>query len=140
MTAATATSVEDQARASTVFALPETELTLDLSPEGTHFDPLPDSPFSHRRGHDPVGARSRIIDLIEDFAQADPNVAYVSRVVDAIVDRIRARGGCTFTEADVLGYACILAAAEAARAVTEKYVRTVEINLADLEVDEDDER
>ena len=59
MTASTATSVEAQARASTVFTLPEGELTLDVSPEGTHFDPMPDSPFSHRRGHDSVGPRSR---------------------------------------------------------------------------------
>ena len=138
MTAHPMTSVEAQARASTVFKLPETELTLDVSTDGTHFDPLPDSPFSHRHGHDPVGARSRIIDLIEDFAQADPNVAYVDKVVGAIVDRIRARDGCTFTEADVLRYACILAAAEAARAVTEKYIRTVEITLADLDDNDDD--
>ncbi len=108
------------------------------SPEGTHFDPLPDSPFSHRRGHDQGGARSRIIDLIEDFALADPNVAYVDKVVGAIVDRIRARGGCTFTEADVLRYAAVLAAGEAARAVTEKYIRTVEITLADLDDHDDD--
>ena len=67
-------------------------------------------------------------------------MAYVDKVVGALVDRIQARDGCTFTEADVLRYACILAAAEAARAVTEKYVRTVEFNLADMDDDEDDER
>ncbi len=125
--------------ASPATKLPETdELTLDLNTEGTHFDPVPDSPFNHRAGHDDQGgARSQILAIIEDYAQADPNVKYVVKVVDAIVDRIRARGGCTFTEADVLRYACILAAAEAARAVTEKYVRTVEITLADLD-DHDD--
>ncbi len=128
--------------ASPATTLPETdELTLDLSPEGTHFDPVPDSPFNHRAAHDNQGgARSQILAIIEDYAESDPNVVYVDKVVGAIVDRIRARGGCTFTEADVLGYACILAAAEAARAVTEKYVRTVEITLADLDDDEDDER
>ncbi len=126
--------------ASPATTLPETnELTLDLSSEGTHFDPLPDSPFSHRVGHDDKGgARSQILAIIEDYAEADPNVKYVSRVVGAIVDRIRARDGCTFTEADVLRYACILAAGEAARAVTEKYVRTVEFNLADMDDHDDD--
>ncbi len=124
--------------ASPATTLPETELTLDLSSEGTHFDPMPDSPFSHRRGHDQGGARSQILSIIEDYAESDPNVKYVTRVVGAIVDRIRARDGCTFIEADALGYACILAAAEAARAVTEKYVRTVEFNLADMDDHDDD--
>ncbi len=112
---------------------------LDLSPEGTHFDPLPDSPFHHRVGHDHrTTARSRVLDSIEDYAQADPNVRYVDKVVDAMVDRIRARGGCTFDEADVLRYAVLLAAGEAARAVAVKYVRTVEITLADLDDHDDD--
>ena len=62
---------------------------------------------------------------------------YVDKVVGAIVDRIRARGAARSPRPMCSGTPASSRPARG-RAVAVKYVRTVEITLADLDDDEDD--